>query len=347
MWFSNETTGEFRTAESDCIPADTSLDLIMKALSRRIFLSKSATAGSYIAMAPMLGCVASAVAKPKVDRLQLYVFSKHLQFLDYDAAAETAAEIGFDGIELAVRPKGHVLPERVEEDLPKAVAAIRKAGLKADLMVTRVDSPTDPTHQTVLKTAATQGIKKYRTGYLGWPEEKSVADGIVELNIQMKELAIFNKQLGLQGYYQNHAGTRVGAAIWDIWHLLEGTDKDALGCQYDIRHAVVEGGNSWSTGLRLIKSRINCIVLKDFRWEKANGKWKVVNVPLGEGMVDFVAYFKLLKEYGINVPVSMHFEYDLGGAEHGDYKLGNMDRQQIVNIMKKDVAKAHELWAQA
>ena len=319
----------------------------MEPLSRRNFLSKTAAAGSFIAVAPILGCASSSVANPATDRLQLHVFSKHLQFLDYQAAAETAAEIGFDGVELAVRPKGHVLPERVEDDLPKAVAAIREAGLKADLMVTRVDGASDPTHQTVLKTAAAQGIKKYRTGYLSWPKGQSVADGISELNAQMIELAALNKQLGIQGYYQNHAGTRVGAAIWDIWHLLEGADNESLGCQYDIRHAVVEGGNSWPTGLRLIHKRIHSIVLKDFLWKKVDGNWKVVNVPLGEGMVDFVAYFKLLKEYKINVPVSMHFEYDLGGAEHGDYKLGSMDKQQIMNKMKKDVVRAHRYWEEA
>ncbi|MGI9544036.1 MAG: twin-arginine translocation signal domain-containing protein, partial [Cyclobacteriaceae bacterium] len=52
----------------------------MKPLSRRNFLSKSAAAGSYVAIAPMLSCVPSAIARSSADRLQLHVFSKHLQF---------------------------------------------------------------------------------------------------------------------------------------------------------------------------------------------------------------------------------------------------------------------------
>jgi len=34
-------------------------------------------------------------------------------------------------------------------------------------------------------------------------------------------------------------------------------------------------------------------------------------------MVDFGRYFSLLKKYDINVLVSLHLEYDLGGSEHG------------------------------
>src|SRR5690606_9411745 len=71
--------------------------------------------------------------------LKLHVFSKHLQFLNYKDMAEAAAEIGFDGVDLTVRPKGHVLPERAQDDLPLAVEAIKKAGLSALLMTTAVD----------------------------------------------------------------------------------------------------------------------------------------------------------------------------------------------------------------
>ena len=42
-----------------------------------------------------------------------------------DGQAELVAEVGWDGIECPVRSKGQVEPERVEEDLPKMVEALR------------------------------------------------------------------------------------------------------------------------------------------------------------------------------------------------------------------------------
>jgi hypothetical protein len=36
-----------------------------------------------------------------------------------------------------------------------------------------------------------------------------------------------------------------GSAIWGVVELLKDADKQYMGLQYDIRHAVVEGGLSW------------------------------------------------------------------------------------------------------
>ena len=46
-------------------------------------------------------------------KMKICVFSKHLQWLNYTDMAMAAAEMGFDGVDLSVRAKGHVLPERV------------------------------------------------------------------------------------------------------------------------------------------------------------------------------------------------------------------------------------------
>ena len=55
---------------------------------------------------------------------------------------------------------------------------------------------------------------------------------------------------------------------------------------------------------------VRTIDVKDFIWAKnASGRWAIRNVPLGEGMVDFPAFFKLVKELGIAGPISVHYEY--------------------------------------
>jgi hypothetical protein len=56
--------------------------------------------------------------------LKISVFSKHFQWTNWQEMAAIAKDIGFDGIDLTVRAGGHVLPDRVEEDLPKDAEAI-------------------------------------------------------------------------------------------------------------------------------------------------------------------------------------------------------------------------------
>jgi L-ribulose-5-phosphate 3-epimerase len=59
---------------------------------------------------------------------------------------------------------------------------------------------------------------------------------------------------------------------------------------------VVEGGFSWENGLRLLLPKIKMIVLKDFRWEKVDGKWITLNTPVGEGNGRFQIVFSDAEE---------------------------------------------------
>ncbi len=264
----------------------------------------------------------------------LCIFSKHLQFLpDYDTMAETAAEIGFDGIDLSVRPRGHVLPEKVEQDLPRAVKAIKKAGLKVPMMVTAINDPSDPLTENILKSASDLGIKYYRMGYLRYDENLGVAKSLEKYKSIFAGLAVINKKYNLHGAYQNHAGLRIGGPVWDLWHLIKDLDPQWIGCQYDVRHATVEGGNSWPLGMKLLLPFIKTTVMKDFYWQKENGTWKTKNCKLGEGMVNFEAYFKIYKKAAIMDPITLHVEYPVfNKSDDLDVK-----RKKTITTMQKDL----------
>lgn len=278
-------------------------------LTRRSFLARSAAA------AALLPGVRTAGAAPQPPMAYntgstICVFSKHLQWLDYRGMAELAAEVGFDGVDLTVRPGGHVLPERVADDLPRAVEAIKAAGLSAPMMTTAITSASDPATERILKTARALGIRRYRMGWVSYRPELGVAKSLDYYRPVMRDLAQLNAQYGLHGGYQNHAGTRVGGPVWDIWMLVKDLDPRWIGCQYDIRHAVVEGGTSWPVALRALAPHVGTIAIKDFHWDKTTaGKWAIRDVPLGGGMVPFADYLALVKELGIGAPISMHFEY--------------------------------------
>ena len=81
------------------------------------------------AAAPLRTSAPTQAERMPLEKQSIAIFSKHLQWLDYGDAAKAAAAAGFDALDIPVRPKGHVLPERVKEDLPRAVEAAREAGL--------------------------------------------------------------------------------------------------------------------------------------------------------------------------------------------------------------------------
>ncbi len=314
--------------------------------SRRNFIKSSVIAGTLLPFmsndlfADVLG------SKKVIEPLNVSVFSKHLQFLNYQDMADAAAGLGFNGVDLTVRPKGHVLPERVETDLPKAMEAIQKAGLATTMITTAVQDANDPTDRKLLETASGLGVKYYRMNWLKYPEGKSIPEAMMQFKKTLTEISHLNRKLNITGCYQNHSGNLAGASIWELWEILKNADQRNMGVQYDIRHAVVEGGMSWKNGLNLIHPHIKILAIKDCIWLKKNGSWVVENVPLGEGMVDFKSYFKILKEFNIQVPVSLHYEYSMGGAEHGASTI-TTDKQIIFAHMKRDLNKLQQLWQEA
>jgi sugar phosphate isomerase/epimerase len=275
------------------------------------------------------------------EDFSISIFSKHLHWLNYNEMAIVAAEMGFDGVDLTVRPQGHVLPERVEEDLPKAMEAVNKAGKDIYMITTSINDADDPITEEILKTASSLGIRHYRLGWMYYDDTKTIEENISVVQGKMSKLAVLNEKYSISGEYQNHSGIDIegiyfGGSIWDLFGVLKNINSLWLGSQYDIYHATVEGANAWPVGLKLISPYIRTFDIKDFQWSKKDGKWSSESVPLGEGMVDYKKYFGLLKQLRISGPVSVHYEYPLGGAEFGA-KVITMKREEIITAMKKDL----------
>ncbi|MFC1766504.1 sugar phosphate isomerase/epimerase, partial [Planctomycetota bacterium] len=134
-------------------------------ISRRALLKGSLAAW---AASPTLTARASGPTGPKT---KIFLFSKHLHWLDYPGMARVAATLGVDGLDLTVRPRGHVEPQRVKEDLPRAVTAMRATGLEIDMMTTAIQDPQDPLTHEVLATAADLGwglALLIHHGFLAW-----------------------------------------------------------------------------------------------------------------------------------------------------------------------------------
>ena len=163
---------------------------------------------------------------------------------------------------------------------------------------------------------------------------------------KLKALAQVNEKYGLIGQYQNHSGNYLGAAIWDIQRILQQINSPYLGCQYDINHATYEASGSWQTGFELIVPYVKSIAIKDFLWEKQNGKWVKEGCPLGEGLVNWPKYLDMLKQHSLSTPITMHYEYPLGGAENGAKKL-SISSQELLGAMKKDLVLFKQWWTDA
>ena len=299
-------------------------------LTRREFISTTSSAllvNSLPTAAPYAG--------------KLCFFSKHVLDPDWQRLAQTVKRAGFTGIDLTVRPGGHVKPERAAEDLPKAVAAIRAESLEVPMITTGLVAAQDATAQPILAAAGKLGISYFKPGYYKYAyanirrEQEQAAQafrGLVELGSQNK----------VQAGFHNHAGN-IGGPVWDFAPFIDALDSRWAGYYFDPRHAFAEGGaGAWKSALLHIAPRIKMVAAKDFYWEKAAKGWQVKDCPLGEGMVDWKFVCQTLAQANFQGPISLHVVYEIAGktqAEKDDNMLTAALRD--LGFLKARLAEAY------
>jgi len=267
---------------------------------RRFLQNASLLAGSLAATA----FTPASAAAEKANKLCF--FTKHLQGLSFDDIASLAVEMGVDGVESPIRPKGHIEPEKVEDELPKYVEALKKQNLELMIMTSGINEVSaEQRTEAVLRTAAKLGVKRFRMLYYKYDLSKPIWAQLQEVKPRLKDLIQLCQEIGIQPLFQNHSGKDYfGAPIWDIYSLMQEYQPEQFSFCYDIFHATVEGGMQWPLSAALTSTHWGAIYFKDFQWQGRKSE----TCPLGQGQIN-PDFAKLLRDEGYSGPISLHVEY--------------------------------------
>ncbi len=295
-------------------------------MNRKEFL-KMMAAG---AAAPLAGCYTAGHGMPKARNAHLnlsrifgprgpkgeyHVFSKMFQFLDYDRLAETLAKAGATGIEWTVRKGGHVEPERVKTDLPKAVDAARKQGLKSDMMVVSYTRADEPGADEVFKVAADCGIRQFRPGYFAYAKGETAAQMADRVKAAFDSYVKLGEKTGLRSVHHNHntlgGVVRFGGLIWDMWSVMQDFDPKYVAFEFDPMRAIRETGASWRAALGRVATHVGAVCLKDFRLKPDANPLAATEelVAAGAGVMPWDEVKAAISQSGISAPFVVHFEW--------------------------------------
>jgi sugar phosphate isomerase/epimerase len=211
-------------------------------------------------------------APQTAKKLKVDAYSRHLQWLrTADEVAEATIEMGFDGVDLTVRPyPGHVDPEKVAQDLPPFVNTIRKHGLQVVTITCPITDADSPNAERILDTASSLGITHYWWGTFRYEQGKPVMDQLEALKPRVAKLAALNAKYKMKAMYHTYSGAgTVGAAIWDFLHVLRNFDPAHVSFHYDVGHMTNAGGNgTWALNLRAAGPYIGGVSAKDSVMER-------------------------------------------------------------------------------
>ena len=140
----------------------------------------------------------SALAADKKAR-RFITFTKPFQHLGYEEMAGVIAELGFNGIEAPIRPGGHVLPERIDEDLPKLVSALKKHNLEVTIAASGINAvAAEQRTETVLRALAAHGIGRFRLDYYRYDLDKPIYPQLDEFRPQLRDLINLSREIGIK-----------------------------------------------------------------------------------------------------------------------------------------------------
>ena len=256
--------------------------------------------------------------------MRFNMFSKSLQSMSVLEAGRTIKSLGFDGIELTVRPKGHIEPADVRQALPPAVDVLRGLGLDVTSAVTEVHSYEDPLAHHVCAAAAQAGVRLLRTSAQRYQPFGTIREQIAVARREAADLEKLGREYGVMLCIQTHSGDMLAAQGGILDQILEGTDPRCVGVGLSPGHLVVEGGGmGWMQSIDLLQDRIGMVDAKSYGWfhepDPRTGEltWVYKKVPLEGGNVRWRQVFELLRGLGWDhdgqAIVSLGSEY-LSGA---------------------------------
>src|SRR6185369_13727562 len=241
----------------------------IQTMRRRVFLQNGLEA--MLAMAAAKVIDAQTPAASPVRKLKVDAYSRHLQWLrTADEVAEAVVEMGFDGVDVTVRPyPGHVNPEKVAQELPPFVNTIRKHGLQVVTITCPITDADSPHAEEILQTASSLGITHYWWGTFRYEPGKPVMQLLDALKPRVAKLAALNAKYKMTAMYHTYSGSgAVGAAIWDLLYVLRNFEPSQVGFHYDIGHMTNAGGNgTWALSMHAAGPYIAGISAKDSIFE--------------------------------------------------------------------------------
>lgn len=194
------------------------------------------------------------------DTPRFTVFTKPWPALPVTELIELVRDLGFDGVELPVRPAFQVEPATAEAELPKVAEAFRDAGLEIASVASGLD-------EAIFAACAEGGIPVIRI--MAPVRQGDYLASVASLREQLEASLGLCERYGVTIGVQEHYGDFVSNAM-GLRSLLAGFDPARVGAVWDAAHDAL-AGLAPETGLEVVWDQLVMANLKNAYYERTNG----------------------------------------------------------------------------
>lgn len=270
--------------------------------------------------------------------MQLVMFSKNLIEMPVEEAGRRVVEIGFDGLDLTVRPGGHLEPANARR-LPVVVKTLSCLGCAVPMLTTAITGAEEPFAEDIFAAAAEAGVTDLKLGYWRYEGFGSIRRQVDQVRHQLDGLARLAERTGVCANIHIHSGDFMSADATLVWTLLKDHHPGTLGAFVDAGHLFLEGGvGSWRLALDLLAPHLRLVAAKSMGWKHAYSPqalqeiWQPQTVPLHEGTVRWLEFFTCLRAIPFDGTISLHSEY------MGSYSWRDLSLDELLLQTAQDLA---------
>lgn len=195
------------------------------------------------------------------------VFTKPWKTMSVPELGDFVAGLGFDGIELPVRPGFQVEPERVK-DLPKAAKTLAEYGVQ----IYSVAGPTDEATIAAYAEAAQVSNMQERPTIricVRIDQDEDYLSGEARLQREFDALVPLLDKYGVRLGIQNHCGRNVANAM-GLRSLIAKYDPRHVAAVWDAAHNALQGEEP-DLALDIVWSHLCMVNLKNAYWKRMTG----------------------------------------------------------------------------
>ena len=198
--------------------------------------------------------------------MQLVRFTKFWEDLDVRQLGERARELGYDGLDLAVRDGHAISPANVSAELPNATRAWGEIGVDCQMISSSTDvvDPTAASSVTLFEAAAEAGVSRIKIGYFKFSPRESFEALWSSARRRLDGFERLSRRTGVQTMYHTHSGQCLGSNCAGMRHLLQDYDPERVGAYVDLGHLAINGEDV-QMGLAMLRDRLSAIGAKDAR----------------------------------------------------------------------------------
>ena len=243
--------------------------------------------------------------------IQFAVFAKPWKGLSLPELGKHIRGLGFEWIELPVRPGFACEPATIEKSLPEAVRVLGEEGVK----VLNITADLALNDERLYQASAKAGVHMNRVIF-DRRDAENYWDAERRAKAQLEQAIPFCEKYGFQIGVQNHFGRCVPVNAMGMHHLIKDYNPRHIGAIWDPAHNALEGEDP-EPALDMVTSHLCVVNLKNAFWRSVDGpesqeaKWKVYWTSGRHGRSSWRRVAEKLKQMRYQGPVCLSGEYSL------------------------------------